>query len=213
MKVSKKSGFFISFEGAEGVGKSTQIRRLYKALKKLGYPVVMTREPGGTPLAEALRKIHKSKEVGIWTEVFIILASRADHVQEKIRPWLEQGKIVICDRYQESSYVYQAMRHGLELNLIRKLNKLATGNLQADYIAWLDVPAREIKRRLESRGPSKDRFDGKGLGFHMSIVAAYKRLAKIQKRPKLNRYNACLDEGFVHHQILESVLKAIKASR
>lgn len=210
--MAKKPGFFISFEGAEGVGKSTQIHRLYKALKKLGQAVVLTREPGGTPLAEALRKIHKSKEVGVWTEVFIILASRSDHVEEIIRPSLEQGKIVICDRYQESSYVYQAMRHGLDLSLIRKLNNLATGGLQADFITWLDLPAREIKRRLQSRGPSKDRFDGKSLGFHMSIVAAYKRLAKIQKKPKLNRYDASLDEDTLHHQILESVLKAIKAS-
>jgi len=205
-----KRGLFITFEGAEGSGKSTQIQMLASALQKQGHRVYVTREPGGTKAGEVLRKIHKSLPILPLTELFIIEASRAEHVETVIRPRLEAGEIVISDRFQESSLVYQGFCGGIDQKKIRLLNSMATNGLNPDLIIWLDISPEKISSRLKNRKNSTDRFDNAGEAFHKKIVLAYRKLAKLQTRPKLQRYSAEQNKRKLHEAILKQVLERLK---
>ncbi len=171
---------FILFEGGEGAGKSTQAKALYRYLSRQGFPVVLTKEPGGTPLGRELRRLLKH-EAGMaidpLTELFLFAASRAQLVSKVIRPALEQDKIVICDRFAESTLAYQGYGRGLDLKLIEKINYLATGGLSPDLIFLLDLEVEEGLRRC-GQTRLKDRFEQEDLSFHQRVREGYLKMAR-----------------------------------
>jgi len=177
----KHRGYFVTFEGAEGAGKSTQIRNAVAFLKKKGYSVVMLREPGGTSISEAIRNIlldKNNKEMSYVTELLLYLAARAQLVHEKILPALKEGKVVICDRFEDSTRAYQGYGRNLSLEAIEEANKLVRGTLKPDLTFVLDV---DIARGLK-RGGRHDRIEREALSFHERVRRGFLELAK--KEPK-----------------------------
>ncbi|MBU1701930.1 MAG: dTMP kinase [Candidatus Eisenbacteria bacterium] len=174
-------GVFISFEGGEGSGKSTQILRLAESLKSSGFQVVVCREPGGTPLGEAVRdlllKIRKDPPAAL-TELLLLESSRSHLVQQVILPALKEGRIVLCDRYADASMAYQWGGRGLASDLVRNLNKTATGGLTPDRTVLLDMDPSEGRRRQGRAGMDTDRMESENLEFHSKVRCAYLSLAK-----------------------------------
>ena len=169
-------GLFITFEGGEGSGKSTQARLLLKKLEQQNIPAVLTHEPGGTALGNELRDAVKKSKAPIspQAELFLFAASRAQLVAEVIRPALEKGKVVICDRFMYSTLVYQGYGRGLDLTTIETINKLATGNLNPDLVILLDISPEQGLVRKRSL---KDRFEREDLSFHRRVKEGYLKMA------------------------------------
>ena len=170
-------GLFITFEGGEGCGKSTQSRLLLKKLEQRNIPVVLTHEPGGTVLGNELRKALKRKQgssISPQTELFLLAASRAQLVAELIRPALEEGKVVICDRFTHSTMVYQGYGRGLDFTAIKMVNNMATGNLNPDLVIFLDISPEQGLARKQSL---KDRFELEDLSFHRWVREGYLKMA------------------------------------
>ena len=170
-------GLFITFEGGEGCGKSTQSRLLLKKLEQQSIPVVLTREPGGTVLGNELRKALKRKRgssISPQTELFLVAASRAQLVAELIRPALEEGKVVICDRFTHSTMVYQGYGRGLDFTAIKMVNNMATRYLNPDLIILLDISPEQGLARKRSL---KDRFELEDLSFHLRVREGYVKMA------------------------------------
>lgn len=168
-------GRFIVLEGGEGGGKSTQARALRDALRTRGREVVLTREPGGSPLAEAIRGLV----LGDWpegidatTEVLLIFAARAAHLRATILPALEAGRDVICDRFVDASYAYQGAGRGLPRERLAELERLVLGNLRPDLVLVLDVDPAVGVQRIAGRGDN-NRFDAESLAFMQRVRAAY----------------------------------------
>lgn len=177
-------GFFITFEGTEGSGKSTQVRMLSELLESKGIQCILTREPGGTDFAERIRDILKdtslNKVLSLKTEALLFQAARAQHVFEKIRPALEKNKVVICDRFADSSTVYQGIARGLGKDKLEALNKFSTDNLQPDLTLLLDIePGIGLSRAhiRENCSIQKDRFEEQDLAFHIKIRESFLKLA------------------------------------
>lgn len=171
------SGFFIVFEGGEGAGKSTQEALLADALSVRGHTVVRTREPGGTPASEAIRAIVLSPEyAGLdpRAEALLFAAARGEHVARVIRPALERGDVVICDRYIDSSVAYQGFARGLGPRRVRDLSLWATGDLLPDLTVVLDIDPVEGLARFDER----DRLEAEPLDYHQQVRAAYLALAE-----------------------------------
>jgi thymidylate kinase (EC 2.7.4.9) len=170
-------GLFITFEGGEGCGKSTQARTLYKGLSQLAILTLLTHEPGGTVLGDAIRKWLKRRQENPMSpevELLLFAASRAQLVSEVIRPALEEGKVVICDRFAHSTLVYQGYGRGLDLPTIEMVNNLATQNLMPDIAILLDIsPEQGLARK---RTP-KDRFELEDLSFHHRVREGYLKTA------------------------------------
>jgi dTMP kinase len=176
-----KKGYFITFEGAEGSGKSTQIRKAVAFLKKKGRSVIMLREPGGTRISEAIRAIlldKDLKEMDPVTELLLYLAARAQIVREKIIPALEKGKVVICDRFEDSTRAYQGFGRGLSLAGIEEASRLARGTLKPDLTFVLDI---DIAKGL-ARGGRHDRIEREALSFHRRVRQGFLALAKKEPR-------------------------------
>lgn len=178
------AGRFLVFEGPEGSGKSSQARRLADDLRAAGHDVVLTREPGGTPLAEALRALVLDPAEGAAgmsaaTESLLFTAARADHVDRVIRPALAAGKIVICDRFVGSTLAYQGGGRGLDLDALRAAQVIATGGLRPDLTLLLDLPAAEgLARRFADRnGDGLNRLDEESTAFHERVRETYLTLA------------------------------------
>ncbi len=175
-------GRFITFEGGEGTGKSTQVALLVKRLGTLGLGVLPTREPGGSPGAEAIRHVLLSgaaKPLGAYAEAILFAAARDDHVSQTIRPALEGGKWVICDRFADSTRVYQGVLSNVDAKLIARLEKLTVGDAMPDLTIVLDVPAEVgLERAARRRGNGAgDRFEAEALDFHKKLREAYVELA------------------------------------
>ena len=170
-------GLFITFEGGEGSGKSYQSKVLYRKLLKSGVSSVLTYEPGGTDLGNAVRRILKSKNHAILPEVelFLFSASRFQLLAEIIRPSLEQGKVVICDRFTDSTIAYQGYGRGLNLKTIDSINMIATDRLKPDLTILLDLPPGKGLNRKPGR--NQDRFERIGLDFHDKVRKGYLELA------------------------------------
>ena len=168
---------FIVFEGGDGAGKSTQCRSLLHRLRRRGYPVVITREPGGTPVGESLRRLLKSSQnMSNMSELLMFEAARAQLVEQVIRPALLVGETVICDRFTASSIAYQGYGRGLDLGLIHQLNGYATGELSPDLTIWLDLPVEvSMARREQSDG---DTFDSAAPEFHEKVREGYSALSE-----------------------------------
>lgn len=179
------SGRFISFEGGEGSGKSTQAHRLAEALTLEGHDVVLTREPGGTEGAEAIRSLLVSGDPGRWTpwsEACLVNAARADHVERVVRPALARGATVICDRFIDSTRAYQGAGKGLSDAALLALHAEVTGNLWPDLTIILALPSKKglarAGNRTESR--SESRFEAHEAGFHARVQAFFARLAEAE---------------------------------
>jgi len=172
---------FITFEGPEGSGKTTQIKQLAEFLRERGQDVVCTREPGGTPISDQIRAVITNLENTAMhprTEILLFQASRAQHVEELIRPASQAGKLVLCDRYADSTLAYQGDGHGYDLDLLRKLIDFATGGLHPDLTLLLDVDV-EAGLRRKQRGAEWNRLDAYALEFHRRVRDGYFELARL----------------------------------
>ena len=168
----------ISFEGGDGAGKSTLIQKIYDDLNAQGQDVLLTRAPGGTMTGELIRHLllhHDEKDISPRCELFLFLADRAQHVQEVILPALQQKRIVLCDRFNDSTVAYQGGARGFDLDWIRKLCLFATQNLEPDITLYLDIDPEEALKRVNR---SKDRIEKEALEFHKKIRGAYLEIAK-----------------------------------
>ncbi len=177
------SGFFVTFEGPEGSGKTTQIRRLAAFLEAQGYQVVMTREPGGTLIGDQIRQIllaHGNEAMKTRTEVLLFQASRAQHVAELIQPALDQGKIVLCDRFADSTLAYQGFGRGESLEDLRRLIAYATNGLKPHLTLLLDVDVEEGLRRRQPLLQEWNRLDAEALAFHQKVREGYLQLAQAE---------------------------------
>lgn len=179
------SGKFITFEGPEGSGKSTHIKLLKAYLEERGIEVVLTREPGGTPLGEEIRKIlqHDHSEPPVPSaEVLLFLASRAQHVERLIRPALQQGKWVLCDRFADSTFAYQGYGRGFDMESLRAVNAFAVSGLRPDLTVLLDVTPQTSRERLAARQASTattpDRIEREAAAFHERVRNGFLALAK-----------------------------------
>ncbi len=175
-------GRFITFEGGEGSGKSTQVAALVKRLTALGLAAMATREPGGSPGAEAVRHVLLSgaaKPLGAHAEAILFAAARDDHVTQTIRPALERGKWVVSDRFADSTRVYQGVLSNVDARLIARLEQLTVGDARPDLTIVLDLPAEVgLERAARRRGNGAgDRFEAEALDFHKKLREAYLELA------------------------------------
>ena len=171
-------GLFVTFEGGEGSGKSTQITRLAARLAALGRAPLVTREPGGTPLAESIRALllDPARRPGPVTEALLMEAARADLVENVLRPALAAGRVVLCDRYADSTLAYQGGGRGLALDDLRVLNRFATGGLNPGLTLLFDLPVGDgLSRRAESG--DMNRLDRESAAFHERVRARYHALA------------------------------------
>lgn len=180
--IKAKRGRFITFEGGEGAGKSTQIKLLAERLNAAKLPTIMTREPGGSPGAEIVRHLLLSglgKMLGPEAESLLFAAARDDHVNTVIKPALEQGKWVLSDRFTDSTRVYQGELGNVDPKLIRAMERVTIGDLKPDLTLILDVPvAVGLERAIKRRGAAvADRFEGEGLSFHEKLREAYLKIA------------------------------------
>lgn len=174
-----RPGRFLVLEGIEGAGKSTQVKRLAAWLARNGIPHLVTREPGGTTLGESIRTLLLADGVmSARTELMLILAARATLVEEVVRPALAAGKIVLADRYELSTFAYQAGGRGLPLDAVREVNAFATGGLRPDLTILLDVPLPQGVARRGAKYSGRDRIERAGDAFHTRVAQAYGLLAE-----------------------------------
>jgi len=172
---------FITFEGGEGNGKSVQARALYRKLLKLAIPAVLVHEPGGTPFSKRIGhwlKWAKDRNISPLTELMLFNASRAQLVTEVIRPNLEKGMVVICDRYADSTTTYQSYGRGLKLEMVKTINAAATQGLKPDLTILLDMPVEAGLAR--KRGKRQDRFEQEDIAFHQRVREGYLKLAEAE---------------------------------
>ena len=208
-KGERIAGFFITFEGPEGGGKSTQIHRLAATLADQGYAVWTTREPGGTRVGEMIRPIllgRQSTPMTAWSEALLFTAARAQHVDEVIRPRLQRGELVLCDRYSDSTLAYQSYGRGLDLDTLRRLQREATGGLQPDLTVLLNLPIEAGLARIPR--PAQDRLDQETQAFHHRVRAGYQELAAAEPN-RWREVDASADPDQVAARILELVTEAL----
>ena len=203
---------FISFEGGEGSGKSTQIKLLAKRLAKYG-DVITTREPGGTIEAEIIRNLlvkgKKNKWSGI-VETLLLYAARKDHIDKIIDPSLKKNKWVLCDRFKESTLVYQGYAKNVDIDLIKKLDKIITSNLTPSLTFILDIDPIIGLKRSKRKSNTETRYENMSLGFHNKIRKAFRTIAKSNKK-KFILINANQDINLIQDIIWNEVLKRINA--
>ncbi|MDX2144201.1 MAG: dTMP kinase [Rhodospirillaceae bacterium] len=179
-------GFFITFEGGEGGGKSTQAKRLAAVLQEKGHQVLLTREPGGSPGAEAIRQLLLTGDVARWdgmTEVLLHYAARRDHVVNTVKPAMAQGKIVISDRFADSTMAYQGYGHGVGREAIKELHHAVLGDFQPDLTLILDLPVdaglkRAMARPDMAKSAAEDRYERMGQAFHERLRQGFLEIGK-----------------------------------
>ena len=174
-------GLFITIEGTDGAGKTTQINMLMEYLKNKGREVIFTREPGGTAIGEKIRNIildNSNSEMEDITEAFLYSSSRAQHTKELIKPAIEKGVVVVCDRYTDSSIAYQGFGRNLGFETVKAINDVATGGLQPDITIYLDLPPEKgIERKKQEK--VLDRLENEKLEFHKRVYAGYEYICKM----------------------------------
>ncbi len=173
---------FITFEGGEGAGKSTAIKKVVEKLENEGYQIVLTREPGGTPISEEIRNIildKKNTEMDERTEALLYAASRRQHIVEKIIPSLKEGKIVLCDRFLDSSLAYQGHARGIGIDKVLEMNLFATEGLEPDLTFFFDLdPEKGLERIAANSSREVNRLDVEKLSFHKKVREGFLMLAK-----------------------------------
>ncbi|MEW6101363.1 MAG: dTMP kinase [Candidatus Omnitrophota bacterium] len=200
-------GKFITFEGSEGSGKSTQSKMLYSYLKKKGYKVISLREPGNTQVGEKIRGIllNPQSRISSVTEMLLYMAARAEVVEEVIKPALSQGKIVICDRFLDSTLAYQGYGLGVDISLIKSIGKLVTQGVKPDLTIFLDLP---VKQGLAKCGRIKDRIEKRAFEYHRRVRQGYLSLARFEPgRIKIVRVEK--DKIMTQEKIRRAVLNVI----
>ena len=208
----KRGGLFITLEGPEGSGKSTQAERLSASLNERGFTVFVTREPGGTPLGDELRELllrRSDLEITAWSEALLFSAARAQLLRDVIRPQLERVDVVICDRFSDSTLAYQGWGRGLDRDLLARLQEAATEGLEPDLTLLLDLPAEEGLERVTRA--KRDRLDRETIAFHSRVRSGY--LAMAQAQPgRWRRVDAGRDPAAVAEEILAICLSALSAA-
>lgn len=202
-----KKGYFITFEGPDGSGKTTITKNVVDKLMKLGYDVCLTREPGGIEIAEQIRKVildPNNTSMDSRTEALLYAASRRQHLVEKVLPALKENKLVICDRFLDSSLAYQGNARGLGIDNILGINEFAIDGLFPDLTIYLDISAEGGIARVNSRREEKDRLDSESIEFHKRVVEGYK---KVNERFK-NRVKV-VDASNSIEKVSEDCLNAI----
>ena len=201
-----RTSLFIVFEGVEGCGKSTQAKLLAGRLAASGISHVLTREPGGTSTGEALRTLLLHGEtLAVETELLMILAARSAHVHEVVGPALERGEVVVCDRFELSSFAYQGIARGLGLEKVRSLNAFATGGVTPDLTVVVDVPIDVgVARRAKVRS-GNDRIESAGDEFHQRVAEAYRLLARSEEGAVL------VDGTPAQNEVAHTIMKLLTA--
>ena len=204
---------FITLEGIEGVGKSSQVEFVAQFLRTRAHDVVVTREPGGTALGEAIRKLLLSgrpEDIDPVTELLLIFAARAAHLQEIIRPALAAGKTVVCDRFTDASYAYQGGGRGVAAEKIAQLEQLVQAELRPDLTLWLDAPVEIALARTVQRAGAPDRFESEQTAFFARVRAVYAERADREPQ-RCQRIDASRKLSDVSSQI-ENALKVFMAA-
>ncbi len=202
---------FITFEGPDGSGKSTQLRMLASALREEGRDIVTTREPGGTEIGDQIRAVimnMKNKAMDPRTELLLFNASRAQLVEELIRPSLAAGKIILCDRYADSTMAYQGYGHGLDKDELRRLLNFATGGLKPDLTLLFDISAEAGLKRRISNHDEWNRMDDYALQFHERVRGGFLELAAADPE-RWVVIDADRDPGVIHAEVLDIVKRKL----
>ncbi len=206
------SSFFLSFEGIEGTGKTTQARLLFERLSGEGHDVVLTFEPGGTVIGSRIREIlllPEHREMSAVTELLLYNAARAQHLAEKIVPALKEGKIIITDRFSDSTVAYQCYGRGIDKSLIMSLDRLATGGLLPELTILFDLDV--AKGLSRNKGANKtDRLEMEDIAFHRKVREGYLEIAKADPG-RISVVDASLPEAEVHARVWEIVKERLKA--
>ncbi len=203
-------GLFITMEGPDGSGKSTQIELLRDYLSGKGYDIIICREPGGTKISEAIRQVILNKdftEMGNMTEMLLYAAARAQLVEEVIRPALENDKIVICDRFVESSAVYQGIARGMGIELVYEINQYAIGDTMPDLTIMIDIDAGTGISRKKKQA-ELDRMERETMEFHQRVVEGYRKIA-VQYPERILKIDGSGSIKDIHGQIAAAVDKII----
>jgi dTMP kinase len=204
-----KKGLFITLEGIEGVGKTTQIKSLQLALRNDAIEFIGTREPGGTPTAEIIRNIILKEEMNELTELLMYSASRAEHVASLIRPNLQAGIHVLCDRFTDATIAYQGYGRGLDIKLIENLNRIATAGLKPDITIIIDLPVETAFQRLAKRGSEPDRFEKLNHDFYTRVREGYLNICK-NDPDRVALVDGNRDEASIHREIADIVMARVK---
>jgi len=210
----KKQGFFITLEGNEGCGKSTQIHLLGDLLRKKGYPVLATREPGGTTVGDKIRKVllDPKHRISPLTETLLYMASRAQLVEETILPKLKKGTIVICDRWLDATVAYQGYAGGLHVKWIKELGQVATQGLRPDLSLYLDLPVSVGLSRAKDRRKA-DRVERKSLTYHENVRQGYLKISK-EEPYRFRRLSIGSDETVAHvHERIKAEVERVLSRR
>lgn len=212
-------GFFITFEGIEGCGKSTQVRLAAERLSRAGHEVVVTREPGGCPIADAIRAIlldARNSAMVPMTELLLYAAARAQHIAEVVEPALASGKIVLCDRFTDSTLTYQGFGRKLDRELIARLNTLAAGSIKPDMTLLFDCPvetglARAMARINANSAAREERFEQESLLFHERIRDGFLSLA-VAEPSRFVVLDGSRSIGEIENMVTESILMRLPAA-
>lgn len=210
-KGGKGRSLFISFEGVEGSGKTTQINMLHAHLLRMNVDVVSTHEPGGTRIGEEIRRIILDpafREMHPLTETILYAADRAQHFQEIIRPALDAGKVVICDRFVDSTLAYQGVARRIGMEGVQNLNEWITDDLYPDLTFLLELPYRVGLRRVKERKTALDRLESEESSFHEQVQEAYKTLAKFFPQ-RIKVLNGEDKPENIHHVVMQEVTQLL----
>jgi len=202
-------GLFISFEGPEASGKSTQIKLLQKFFKNKNIPFIATREPGGTPISEKLRKIilDKKRLISTTEEILLLMSSRLNHINRVIKPALKNNKVVITDRFADSTFVYQGYVNNYGLKKTMDLHKELLSNFLPSRTFLFLLPVNEINKRLKKRKIT-NKYDKIDTTFHSKVISGYKKLSKNNKR--FIKINAELNVDKIHETVLKTIKELLK---
>jgi dTMP kinase len=210
------SGLFVTFEGVEGAGKTTQLKLTEAWLQSLSYQVKTTREPGGTELGTSIRALLlQGGEVSDRAELLLLMADRAHHVETVIKPSLAQGYIVLCDRYYDSTIAYQGYGRGMDLEQIAQINRIATNGLQPDLTLWFDLDVKVGLSRAKQVSGQPDRMERLDLEFHQNVAQGFRELAE-QDRDRIVRIDASQNAELIQSHIrtvLQSFLNSIELTK
>lgn len=205
---SPSRGLFLVLEGGEGAGKSTQARFLAEWLEERGIRCRLSREPGGTPVGEEIRRVlleHRELAIPSETELLLMLAARAAFVRNVVTPALESGKVMIADRFEYSTFVYQGVARGLGVEEVRKLNFFATGGVTPDLTVVLDVSSSVGTERQRREGKERDRIEGEGGGFLERVRMGYRALAEDDPRAEV------VEGGGKPEEVFETIVRILQA--
>jgi dTMP kinase len=216
MEDGSMNGFLITFEGIEGTGKSTQAEALFKNLSDQGFPTILTREPGGTRIGNLVREIlinPDNKEMCVIAEIFLFAAARAQHAEQLLRPKLEEGFVVICDRFADSTVAYQGYGRNVPLALVREINSAATWGIQPSLTFFLDlepkVSLQRVRLRVEETEVIPDRLEREQLEFFHKVRNGYKRIAE-EEPFRFKIMDAKLDPASLNKKITAIAVRELR---